>query len=190
MENYQEAAYEFKGEFETFKEAWENCINGNLMLELSQKLEVEIHTLMGTKSLQAETFKLLKRGSKISSIKDGEFRISKRHALGIALKSSIAYIVIWISGYFTSDTFYSYDKFFDPSGYDINLYVKGEPNYIFIHIVSLFGSIVVASMLYDWRRRKDFITHASVQEECRLKTANICRTYLTKLVFDKLNIKA
>jgi hypothetical protein len=165
-------AIEYRKQFKTLKEAWEDCPRGDWMLYLAQKVGVDIHHLTYTKALCAETIIHLMDDERSRNAIKVAKKFGKHKATKEELKAAYAsaYAAAYASSAHAAASAASAAAAYAAEAADAAAAASAASASAYAASASAYAADAYAA--------KNMI---------QLKTAKICRKYLTKLVFNKIN---
>ena len=160
-------AVEFRAQYPTFKEAWENCPRGDWMLWLAKKLDVDLRIITKAKAKCALTVRRLMKDQR--SIDACE--VALKFADGLATREELndaaaAAAAVAYAAYADADA--------DAA------YAAADAAYAYADADAAAAYAAAAAAAYVYADAYD------ARKKNQLETANICREILTDVVFKKL----
>jgi len=188
-------AVEFRSEYSTFKEAWDNCPRGDWMLWIASKLEVNIHMLTYAKALCVETvIHLMTDERSINAVKVakrfGKYKATREDLKTASDDADAAYDAAYDDAYTAAAAAYAADAAYD-AAYD-DAYTAAAAAYAAAAACDAAYAAAAAASddaddAYDAAAYAAAAAYA--KKDNQMLTANICRKHLTKAVLLKLKHK-
>jgi len=160
-------AIEYRKQFNTFQEAWEQCPKGDWMLWLAQALEVDIRTLTLAKAMCANTVRHLMKDERSTKAVDVAIQFGKGKATREELKDTYAAAAYAAAAYATAAAAWAAAWAADAT--DANAADAAD------------AAAYAAADATD-------ADAADAKKKTQMETANICREILTGEVYKKLNL--
>jgi hypothetical protein len=159
-----EKGLRFRQNFNTFKEAWEQCPRGDWMLWIAKKLEVDIKILTLAKGYCAKTVYHLMNDKRSQDAVIGAINFGKGHISQAQLKELATAATAYADTAGTATAYAAATAATDTA------------------IGTAYATAIAASYTAI------AASYTATEKKNQKKTADICRKYLTKAVFEKLNI--
>ena len=166
-------AIEYRKQFNTFQEAWEQCPRGDWMLWLAQALEVDIRTLTLAKAMCANTVRHLMKDERSTKAVDVAIQFGKGKATREELKDTYAAAVDAAVAYANATVYAT-------AAADAAACATAA-----VHTTAAAWAADAAT----WAAGADAADAdaADAKKKTQMETANICREILTGEVYKKLN---
>ena len=185
----------FRSQFDTFEQAWKNCPRGDWMLWIASKLGVDKRTLVLTKGYCAKTVIHLMKDKRskdavIAAIQYGKGLIEDDV---LAAYTDAAYAAAYAAAADAAYAAYADNAAYTDAAYAAAYAAAADAAYTAAADNAAYTDAVdnaayAAAYAADNAAYADAAAAAyAAKTKNQMKTARICRKYLTKAVMDKIN---
>ena len=164
-------AINFREQYASFEEAWNNCPRGDWMLWIAQKVGVNLQTLTLAKALCANTVRHLMKDERSRNAIDVALRFGNNQAT-IEELDAAAYDA-YAAAYAAYD---AYDATYADAAVDTAAAYAADTAAYTADDTAAYADAADTAAIFNKNKNKN-----------RLETANICREILTEEVFKLIN---